>query len=698
MGTIAYNDTDYDCSYIYTATSGGTVFSANLKDSTAFDLFPDTPTADDAIYFSRRTPNISDIKVNVGTALAGTDVVLIWEHWSNGWKTIPRLNDETVGFTKTGTNTVKFPIPPVQQYSTTVNGVNTFWIRCRLVSFTAVTEGGATTTDKVKTHDGLVTVTDYTEGSPCTFDLIYDYLNTDYPEVGATKNGKSFCFNHCSLTISSYMTSNDETVYLGNGGRTLYDFDYLQLGTRISDYYGVHGSALMFSYSGENSLNLRANNNFYGSYIGSYTYNADAGYNKSYLQVYPVFIAGTYVQCTFEAGAGMKFARSGTCVVRNCNLISEGNNTGGIWGRPPSTFDRSYIVLNARSAAFYNFGGTFTNADFYRNFAGPYFNWRQLGHAKILNLINPISSLGTQGTTSATAIISRSGGGKSNILNCFFYDDSAGTYTDYTTEATNDTINDVPINGDVGDILYIKPLRQAIWTAYQSSLYFTISSQANDYTYVVEYYKKNVGWTAVPFSWDMTLNFTTTGFLYTGVEGFATTTINGVSGYWFRIRITGKGSGTPMLTRIQESTQTGAHGWHIYEKYTFDLKVQDIAGTGISGATVSMANKDGTSEFSVTTDADGLITQQTVTHLDHHFDPLTFTTQYQGIGETEYSPFTLTISKSGYQTKTMVLTMDRKRSQVVTLEKQVFPYIKTDGGLLMSLKPADNQNNLLLEL
>jgi hypothetical protein len=111
-----------------------------------------------------------------------------------------------------------------------------------------------------------------------------------------------------------------------------------------------------------------------------------------------------------------------------------------------------------------------------------------------------------------------------------------------------------------------------------------------------------------------------------------------------------------------------------------------------------MANKDGTSEFSVTTDADGLITQQTVTHLDHHFDPLTFTTQYQEIGETEYSPFTLTISKSGYQTKTMVLTMDRKRSQVVTLEKQVFPYIKTDGGLLMSLKPADNQNNLLLEL
>jgi hypothetical protein len=58
----------------------------------------------------------------------------------------------------------------------------------------------------------------------------------------------------------------------------------------------------------------------------------------------------------------------------------------------------------------------------------------------------------------------------------------------------------------------------------------------------------------------------------------------------------------------------------------------------------------------------------------------------------EFSPYTLTVIKSGYQTKTMVLTMDRKREEVVVLEKQV-KFITAGGDhLLWNLKATDSQN------
>ena len=77
-GVITYNEDDDKKTplYIYRATSGGTVFSANLKDETAFDIFSDSAVVDDAIYFGN-TYSFSNLSFNIGTALAGVDVVLI---------------------------------------------------------------------------------------------------------------------------------------------------------------------------------------------------------------------------------------------------------------------------------------------------------------------------------------------------------------------------------------------------------------------------------------------------------------------------------------------------------------------------------------------------------------------------------------------------------------------------------------------
>ena len=85
-GTITYNadSTKKDLNYIFTATSGGTVFSANQKDSTAFDIFSDSAVVDDAIYFGITRSNpylpISDLYFNIGTALVATSITITWEY------------------------------------------------------------------------------------------------------------------------------------------------------------------------------------------------------------------------------------------------------------------------------------------------------------------------------------------------------------------------------------------------------------------------------------------------------------------------------------------------------------------------------------------------------------------------------------------------------------------------------------------
>jgi len=48
---ITYQTDAITISYIYRATSGGTVFSSNLNATAAFDYFDDTAVVGDAIYF-----------------------------------------------------------------------------------------------------------------------------------------------------------------------------------------------------------------------------------------------------------------------------------------------------------------------------------------------------------------------------------------------------------------------------------------------------------------------------------------------------------------------------------------------------------------------------------------------------------------------------------------------------------------------
>lgn len=79
----------------------------------------------------------------------------------------------------------------------------------------------------------------------------------------------------------------------------------------------------------------------------------------------------------------------------------------------------------------------------------------------------------------------------------------------------------------------------------------------------------------------------------------------------------------------------------IFEKYTCNIHVSDKDGNDLSDVTVTCADQYNTQIFSVSTDANGDIVEQTITYK-----------QWAGTSETltTYSPHKFTISKAGYQT------------------------------------------------
>jgi hypothetical protein len=79
----------------------------------------------------------------------------------------------------------------------------------------------------------------------------------------------------------------------------------------------------------------------------------------------------------------------------------------------------------------------------------------------------------------------------------------------------------------------------------------------------------------------------------------------------------------------------------IKEQYTCNIKVVDETGSAVQGATVTCTDTNGSEVFSVTTAADGTITEQTITYK-----------QWEGTneaaGETTYSPHEFVIYKAGF--------------------------------------------------
>jgi len=111
----------------------------------------------------------------------------------------------------------------------------------------------------------------------------------------------------------------------------------------------------------------------------------------------------------------------------------------------------------------------------------------------------------------------------------------------------------------------------------------------------------------------------------------------------------------------------GTNAWTgtAFRQQSFNVKLVDENNNVISGATIMLLNKDDTQQFSVTTGVDGTITEQIVT-----------IATYVGLGvtnnnilPTDFNPFILTITKSGYKKYKSKFTLNKKFDEIITLEK-----------------------------
>lgn len=686
---ILYNDTKSSLANIFRATSGGTVFSADLRLSTSYDLFDDSPTVGDCIYFggSEYYVSWSDLYLNIGTAMAGTDIVLAWEYCvGTTWRPLYNLTDNTVNLTVTGAQTVQFPHQP-NWAGTTINGQNKTWVRCRLVSFTTVTEGGAVVA-QTQRADGKVTISGYTDASPCTFLEIYNWIVANAPQIGAHRIASdTYKFDCCSWNVASTLRTTSQKIFMGCGGaRNDMRFDYIWSGTKVGTDGWKDASYFFFCYTspGATITFNRNEGRVYGGEWGFFSNIVDGlvGSWSGYIAVSAGEMIGTFFQ------RGGYFA-SGT--VNKCRV--EGSI---ITANKPSKYPTNLTITDPSSQIWSMYGNGLDVEDI--TFALPseslfYMGAQYALMRETINIDNPNPAFPSQ--TSAPRVVRRVvGSAFANITSCLFYDASAGTFTDYTTEANNATVDDVPINGDVGDCLYILPPSVST-SGNRTALTFTITTQANDYVYAFEYYRLG-SWYQIPSSiwWDLTENFTKTGVIYPAIDGgsyWQNVTINGTSALWLRIRIVTKGTGTPMLSRIQHKTQTGICDVKINERYTFSITVLDINNTPIQNATVVIKDKNGTTS-TLSTDANGKITPTKRIVSQTYFDKDTTETDSNYKKDT-MSPFEIFITKTGYETYYIKKDITAKIDETIALKKAVPLLIGVNTGKdYLKLNP-DNLNS-----
>jgi len=129
------------------------------RDLTTGDYFADDVAVGDILYFGLTSDIFNDIFVNVGTARDGT-ITGVWEYemrWAGmPWQTVT-VTDDTNLFSTLGANAIKFdPLALNDWENVTVNGLNRWWIRFRVLSVSGVSEGGANSTTAMQCGDHII--------------------------------------------------------------------------------------------------------------------------------------------------------------------------------------------------------------------------------------------------------------------------------------------------------------------------------------------------------------------------------------------------------------------------------------------------------------------------------------------------------------------------------------------------------------
>jgi hypothetical protein len=642
---ITYNTNLTNAGYIYRTTGGGVTFSANLAGTTTFDYFTDTAVTNDALYIANTTNTgfaWSDVTFNIGTALAGTSVTGVWEYSTGAttWATIPMMIDNTVGFTATGAQRLQFAYP-VNWKTRTVNGISTkCWIRYRLTGGT-VSEGGANSTSIPQVGDGVVNVAGYTVGAECTLNDIYTYMSTNYSYTTPIKNNNYYDFRWFAVSFDSPTISNNEVLELGfnmNGvqsGRNNWKFDYFTSGVLVGTNNGKRGSTFILnSVTNEYLLSFTTNCKFYGCKFFS-----NPSYNAGYFN-----FNGTFYDCSFQIAPG----GLGTGDCSNNKFEIGFGFIAATWATTANNpfLNNKFLITGSSGWSCYSASFSINKPDITFDTGTKYLCSSQQNASPgiVWNFIDPSIPLPTISTTNKP--MSNSRGTDADIPNVFYYDASAGTYTDYTTQAADATANDVPLPVDDGDCLYFNILAAATSLQHPS---FTMATQTNDNAYVWEYYKTSA-FKSFSAQWDETANLTKSGVVWfeRAVSDITVLTVNGVSGYWYRLRLVTKGTTTNTATQIRRRTRGGCGTWKLNYQNSITYTAKDTSNNLLDGVEVEYVDTFGTAQFTGTTSS-GVITPANVTTAQYRFDPLDAGRDTTNdTAETLYNPFMKRARKYGY--------------------------------------------------
>ena len=689
MATIYTYPSNYNnAAYIFRASSGGTVFSSNVAGA-VFDYFTDTLAVNDAIYFSGAVANnavFANLNINVGTAIAGTGITGVWETRSaSTWEIMHDITDPSNGFTVTGPHLIKFPIQAGSSPNTTINGIAAYnWIRYRITGVTTVTEGGANQTTRPTVGDGILTVSGSTDAAPASFLEMYNWIIVNAPEIGATHPATSiFKFDNLRLYFASRIKTLNEQIFIGNGANCSHNFSYLESGTKVGTDGWRDASSFFFCIGmGTNFLATSSNFKVYGGFWDGFR-NYVNGVQRNY---------SSYIGVSNGEWLGVSIGKS-SGYFSTGDLVNKVTVPGGIITASfPAVYPNNLRIADPGTSIWglYSSGGTISNA----SFAMPtvaVLNWNQYGgESLVINLIN-CTTLPEQNGAAPRVVSRRAEAPIANLLSLFYEDVSAGTFTDYTAASQSATVDDVPLDGDAGDCYYF---RYATGSQYQTPFTFTITNQSNDYVYIWEYYRGS-GWFSTLKTWDATNNFTTSGRIYNATSSWTTATVNSVNGYWLRLRIVTKGTATPKCSKIGASIQNAVGDWRIYEKMSCVFTIVDNAGDVIDGATVSLTNESGTTNL--TTGVDGKTTSTDFIISVTQFDPTESDPNYN-IKKTNTNPYTITVSKTGYETYSKKMSILSKVDEIIKLKTALSIRDGLEGEKYLALSPEEGSSSEIIEV
>ena len=133
---------------------------------------------------------------------------------------------------------------------------------------------------------------------------------------------------------------------------------------------------------------------------------------------------------------------------------------------------------------------------------------------------------------------------------------------------------------------------------------------------------------------------------------------------------------------------------YAYERYTFKTRAKDSNGNLLVGASIILKNVDGTTVVSETTDSNGEISDVVLSNMWTYTRPVSAIVQVKK----DYSPFTLYITKDGYETYSGEVNVDSKTTLSVTLKESKKTKVTVGGNLLLATSPEEGSSSNLLEL